>query len=184
MMTIRHRTTIVVNMALLVSLPLLVYAGPSKSTQRHSAILAMYAQYRQNFPEVSDMAAAEAKRLYSEGELQFIDVREPEEIQTATLPGAIDKETFLRDKTAFSTKTLVAFCTIGYRSGVFAQEMAQAGIPVTNLAGGILAWVSESGKVYDQHGETRRLHVYGPKWDLAPAEFITRQFDLFKRLAP
>lgn len=184
MLTIRHRTTIVVGMALLISLPLLLYAGPSKLSQRYSAILAMYAQYRQNFPEVPDMAAAEAMRLYSEGELQFIDVRETEEIQTATLPGAIDKETFLRNKTAFSTKTLVAFCTIGYRSGVFAQEMAQAGLTVTNLAGGILAWVSEGGKVYDQHGETRRLHVYGPKWDLAPADFKTRQFDLFKRLAP
>ena len=184
MMACRHSTTILVYLALLFSLPPLLYAGPSKLTQRHGAVLAMYAKYRQNFPEVPDIEAAVAMRLYSEGKLQFIDVREPEEIQTATLPGAIDKQTFLRDKTAFSTKILVAFCTIGYRSGVFAREMAQAGLPVTNLAGGILAWVAEGGKVYDQHGETRRLHVYGPKWDLAPAEFITRQFGLFKRLSP
>jgi sodium/bile acid cotransporter 7 len=184
MMRFRHNTTIVVSLALLFSLPPLLHAGPSKPSSRHKAILAMYAQYRQKFTEVPDMEAAEAMRLYSEGELQFIDVREPEEIQIATLPGAIDKETFLRDKMAYSTKTLVAFCTIGYRSGVFAREMAQAGLPVTNLAGGILAWVSMGGKVYDQHGETRRLHVYGPKWDLAPADFTTHQFDLLKRLSP
>jgi sodium/bile acid cotransporter 7 len=184
MMRSRHGTLIGVCLALLFSLPGLLYADPSKLPQRHSAVLAMYAEYRQDFLEVPDMAAAEAMRLQGEGKLQFIDVREPEEIQTATLPGAIDKETFLRNKTAFGTKTLVAFCTIGYRSGVFAQEMAKTGLMVTNLAGGILAWVSEGGKVYDRKGETRNLHVYGPKWDLAPADFTTRKFNLVKRLTP
>jgi sodium/bile acid cotransporter 7 len=37
-----------------------------------------------------------------------------------------------------------------------------------NLRGGLLAWVHAGGKVYDANGETRRIHVYGRKWNLAP----------------
>jgi hypothetical protein len=35
----------------------------------------------------------------------------------------------------------------------------------------MLAWVHEGGKVIDQKGETKRIHVYGRKWNLAPASF-------------
>jgi sodium/bile acid cotransporter 7 len=42
---------------------------------------------------------------------------------------------------------------------------------VYNLRGGILAWVHDGGTVYDQNGETRRIHVYGRKWNLAPNSY-------------
>jgi len=40
-----------------------------------------------------------------------------------------------------------------------------------NLRGGLLAWVHDGGKVYDRNGETRRIHVYGRKWDLGPKDY-------------
>ena len=47
------------------------------------------------------------------------------------------------------------------------------GTPVYNLRGGILAWVHAGGKVYDQTGETHRIHVYGQDWNLAPEQYET-----------
>ena len=49
--------------------------------------------------------------------------------------------------------------------------LEKAGIPVYNLRGGILAWIHAGGKVYDQTGETARVHVYGQEWDLAPEPY-------------
>ena len=37
-------------------------------------------------------------------------------------------------------KRLVVYCTIGYRSGKYAQELAKQGIKAENLEGGVLAW--------------------------------------------
>jgi sodium/bile acid cotransporter 7 len=110
-------------------------------------------------------------------------VRKPAEIAVSTLPGAIDKPSFLENPQKYRDKTVVAFCTIGYRSGLFAQEMAERGLTVKNLKGGILAWVLKGGKVYKTDGVIKRLHVYGPKWDLAPSAYETVKFDLLERLA-
>ncbi len=61
------------------------------------------------------------------------------------------------------------------------MESASKGIPVSNLTGGLLAWVLEGGKVYDKKGETRRIHVYGDKWDYAPRGYKSVRFGLFDR---
>lgn len=37
--------------------------------------------------------------------------------------------------------------------------------------GGILAWVHDGGRIYDRNGETRRIHIYDPKLDLAPKSY-------------
>jgi hypothetical protein len=36
------------------------------------------------------------------------------------------------------------------------------------LRGGILAWVHDGGRIYDRNGETKQIHVFGRKWNLAP----------------
>jgi sodium/bile acid cotransporter 7 len=81
------------------------------------------------------------------------------------LPEAITEDAFLRNPRKYSDKTVVAYCTISYRSGKFAEAAAKKGIRIYNLEGGLLAWVLEGGKVYDSHGETRRIHVYGKRWN-------------------
>ena len=51
------------------------------------------------------------------------------------------------------------------------------------LQAGILAWLLEGGKVYDQRGdETKRVHVYGEKWDYAPAGYETVKFSPLERI--
>ena len=61
------------------------------------------------------------------------------------------------------------YVELGYATTIHAAQ----GITVLNLRGGILAWTHAGGSLRDRDGETRRLHVYGRKWDLAPRGYET-----------
>jgi len=109
-----------------------------------------------------------ALSIVKEKEIVFIDVRKSKEQQVSMLPGAITDITYLKDPDKFKDDIKIAYCTIAYRSGKFAQKLRKKGITIINLRGGILAWVHAGGKVYDEHGQTNRIHVYGRQWDLVP----------------
>ena len=142
----------------------------------------MYAGYKKDFPGVRDIPPKKAMELLKEGRLVFVDTRKPAEMQVSMLPHAITQAEFLKDPRKYENKTVVAYCTISYRSGKFAEEMAKKGIRILNLKGGLLAWVLEGGKVYDSHGETKRIHVYGKEWDYPPEGYESVKFGLFDKL--
>jgi sodium/bile acid cotransporter 7 len=144
--------------------------GDSKKLAR---IDELYRGYRKEFPGVGEIEPQEAMRLLQEGRAVFIDVREPKEQAVSMLPAAVTAEEFLKDPGRYSDRVLIGYCTISYRSGKLAQQLAARGITVLNLRGGILAWAHAGGSLRDRDGETRRVHVYGRKWDLAPQGFET-----------
>ncbi len=131
----------------------------------------MYVGYKKQFSEVHDISAQKVMALMAEGNAVLIDIRKPREQQVSMLPGAITEKEFLNDPAKYKDAVKIAYCTISYRSGKFAQTLQKKGIPVYNLEGGILAWVHDGGKVYDQSGETDRIHVYGRKWNLGPKRY-------------
>ena len=133
----------------------------------------MYDGYKKEFPEVEDISSQMAAALAADQKVVFIDVREPEEQRVSMLPGAVTDKEFLNNPKKYENHVKIGYCTISYRSGKFAQKLRQKGIPVYNLRGGILAWVHDGGKVYDLNGETRQIHVYDRKWDLAPETYAT-----------
>ncbi len=142
--------------------------------QKQETVFEMYAEYKKDFPEVTDITPMEARRLLAQKErVVLVDVRTPEEQQVSMLPGAISREEFLRNLGAYRDYVIIGYCTISYRSGKLAQELLQQGITMLNMQGGLLAWLHEGGKVYSQGLETLRVHVYGKKWDLAPARYDT-----------
>jgi sodium/bile acid cotransporter 7 len=101
----------------------------------------------------------------------------------STLPKAISKKRYLDHIDQYKDKLIVVYCTISYRSGVFAREMDGQGIAVKNLTGGILAWTLEGGQVYDASSKAvNRIHVYGDKWDYAPQGYHTVKFGLLKQV--
>jgi rhodanese-related sulfurtransferase len=134
-------------------------------------IEAMYAGYKKDFPGVQDIEPAEAMRLLEERQALFIDVRAKKEQEVSMLPGAITEPGFLNHPERYRDKVIIGYCTISYRSGKLAEKLKAQGVTMLNLRGGLLAWVHDGGKVYDRNGETRRIHVYGRKWDLGPKDF-------------
>jgi rhodanese-related sulfurtransferase len=160
----------------LIWLTLPAMAAELSDTRKKAVVYQMYAQYKNDFPAVADISPQTAMALWDQGRVLCGDTRDPAEMAVSRLPGAITREAFLQDPTRYNDRTVVVYCTISYRSGVFAQKMSPLGITVYNLAGGILAWALEGGKVYDDRGESRRLHVYGKKWDYVPQGYESVRF--------
>jgi sodium/bile acid cotransporter 7 len=159
-------------------------ASPAESltdSQKREKVYAMYAGYRENFPDVADISPAGAMALHQEGKVVFVDTRTPEERAVSTLPEAVSAETFRENPNRFSDRVVVAYCTISYRSGLFAREMAQRDPPIRNLRGGMLAWALEGGKLYRDGEETRRMHVYGKKWDYPPEGYESVRFTQWRQ---
>ncbi len=149
--------------------------------QKKEIVYKMYEDYRQEFPHVREISPQEAMKEAARDKILFVDTRKPTEMAVSMLPSAITLETFLKDPGKFKDRRIVAYCTISYRSGIFARKMAAEGIEVFNLRGGLLAWVLEGGKVYDTKGETKRINVYGEKWDYPPEGYESVRLGFFER---
>ncbi len=169
----------------LILLPLAACAGEKdlSDAAKKEAVDRMYADYKQDFPNVADISPSKAMAQLDRGGVVFVDIRKPEEMAVSRLPDAISKQAFLDHRQRYADKTVIVYCTIGYRSGVFARDMRAQGIEVINLRGSILAWVLEGGTVYDEQDiPSRRVHVYGDKWDYAPAGWESVKFNLLQQV--
>jgi rhodanese-related sulfurtransferase len=107
----------------------------------------------------------------------LVDLRTISERQVSVLPGAVSTtnaeglQAAVLDATR-AGKRVVLYCTIGYRSGRAAEQLNKNGAAVSNLRGGILAWTHAGGSLHDLQGApTKRVHVFGHKWDLLPEGF-------------
>ncbi len=149
-------------------------AEPTLSdAEKRRRIAAMYREYRESFPEVPGLTVEELAALDRE-DFVLVDAREPAERRVSKIPGAVTREDFESDPPARAGRRVVTYCTVGYRSGLYAAELRRRGFDAYNLAGSILAWTHAGRPLVDAGGdETRKLHVYGPKWDLAAEGYET-----------
>lgn len=138
---------------------------------RLQQVMRMYARYRRAFPGVAEISADAALELTAGGLVVFVDIRDAAEQEVSMLPGAITGEELLADPERFADRPLVAYCTVGYRSGKFVQRYSDRFNRLQNLEGGILAWLHAGGQVYHRNLPTRRVHVYGARWTLQPAAY-------------
>jgi len=143
--------------------------SPDSNPERLAQIEEMYAGYAAAFPDVPALTPRELLSRQAAGEdWVIVDVRPEPERAVAMLAGAVTREQVEANPAAYAGPNVVAYCTIGYRSGLWAEEMAGRGLLVHNLAGSALAWSHVGGAFEDADGApTQRLHVYGPLWDLA-----------------
>lgn len=136
---------------------------PQDPAEREQRVETLYQQARAGFPAVTEARASE---LLGRPDVVFVDVRPPRERAVSTLPDAVAAEVIEADPSAWAGRHLVAYCTIGYRSGLWAQRQAERGLLVENLAGGVLAWSWAGGRFVVDGAPTTTVHVYGPTWDL------------------
>lgn len=180
-MSLSFTKKIVLFLMVFLSIPVMNCFSEANQSNK-DIIYKMYREYQKSFTEVAEISSEDAIKELNDGKILFVDVRTDGEMSVSMLPKAISKVDFLGDTTLYKNKTIVAYCTIGYRSGLFAAEMKKKGVTVLNLSAGILGWIHEGGKVYDSRGIVKRLHVYGKDWDYAPEGFDTVIFGLFEKL--
>ena len=157
----------------LVAAPSLVVAQALSDDEKSQRVMAMYAEYREDFSGIDEIDAAEAIALVSDPTVVFVDVREPEEQAVSMIPGAVTDEVFLADLNQFRGLRIIVYCTISYRSGKLADRLRRKNMALVNLEGGLLAWVHAGGPLLRGNRPVNQLHVYGRKWDLAPAGIET-----------
>lgn len=133
---------------------------------RSARVTELYQDYRSEYPDVPEVLASDL--LADDRGWLVVDVRPAAERVVSTLPGAVSLEDLEREPGLLDGRTVVAYCTIGYRSGMWAAEQRAAGVDARNLVAGVLGWGEAGGTFVDADGPTRRVHVYGPTWDLLP----------------
>lgn len=142
-------------------------SSPKSSDAVRNEIEAAYQSYRKDFPDVKEATPQEVLTLQEAGPTVLVDVRTPEEQAVSMLPGAITKDAFEAAQNVYRDQHIVAYCTIGARSGVYADTLRKKGLDVFNLKGGILAWTNADLPLIDNTGkETNRVHTYGRQWNL------------------
>ena len=62
-------------------------------------------------------------------------------------------------------KTIVIYCSIGYRSEKIGEQLLSAGYTnVYNLYGGIFEWYNQSRPLFDSRGRSNSIHPYNESW--------------------
>ena len=114
------------------------------------------------------MSIEEAQRRLGDGDIVMVDVRAPAEQEVSMIEGAVTAEHFEKQIDDYSGKTVVAYCTVGHRSGIFARRLIQNGWEAYNLEGAILGWVHDGGALSNGDGPTKRVHVYSRRMQFLP----------------
>ncbi len=147
----------------------LIAASRVEDRAKKEQMLEMYQAYKsKSFPNIPDISVEEYLKLKKEEKVVLVDVREPREQEVSMIPGAITKKEFEKDIKKYKNNIIVLYCTIGYRSGLYTQKLVKKNYKVMNLIGSVLAWAHAGQPFIGPKGETRRVHVYGKKWNLLP----------------
>lgn len=103
--------------------------------------------------EVTDVDAAAASEIVSDGQSVILDVRTPAEFAAGHLPGAINIDVESGDfadrvSGLDENEPTLVYCQTGNRSGVATDQMADLGfVELSELSGGIEAWSAAGGQV-------------------------------------
>ncbi|MCB9674302.1 MAG: MPT-synthase sulfurylase [Alphaproteobacteria bacterium] len=139
-------------------------APPEDPAARVDRIEKMYDDYRRlGFAKVPDIEPDQLSTLESP---VLVDVRPPEERKVSMIPGAITKEEFEADPEKYRGHTIVPYCTIGARSGMYGKKLMNDGWEVRNLKGSILLWTYTGQPLEGPQGPTHEVHTYGRRWAL------------------
>ena len=134
--------------------------------EKRAQIEAVYARSKRLFPEVPELTVEELDRLSTTTSVVLVDVRADKEQRISMIPGAVTAQEFERFPDRFRNETIVAYCTVGHRSGLYVKKLLSQGWQAFNLKGAILAWTHAGRELVDDQGPTRRVHVAGSKWSL------------------
>jgi len=139
-------------------------------TAKKHKIDEMYEGYKRHFPGVHDFSARQILQMIDRKKVIFVDIRKTKEQAVSMISGAITEMEFMQSHSTYRGYIVVGYCTIGSRSGRLARKLKKKGINMFNMRGGLLAWLHAGGIVHQDGKPVNRVHVYGRKWDLVPAD--------------
>jgi len=93
----------------------------------------------------SDYTPRQVAELHERGEIQLIDVRQPEEHEAGRIAGdrLIELSRLASEVGSIdTTRPVVFYCRSGSRSGMATEAFRGAGFDAHNMEGGLLEWAA------------------------------------------
>ena len=123
------------------------------------------------FPDVPGLTTRElAERLASDpAGVVLLDARAAGEFAVSHLSGAhlVESDAGAASRLAASAPgaTVVAYCSVGYRSAALVEQLRRMGhANVVNLEGSIFRWAAEGRPVYRGAARVTQVHPYDDAW--------------------
>ena len=141
------------------------------------------AKIRTEFPGVLRIRTAELAEWLADEKRQMpilLDVRTAAEFEVSHLR---DAQNVAPDSPASAIKLakdqpIVTYCSIGYRSGGFAERLRQAGyVRIVNLEGSIFRWANEGRPLFRGTERVTEVHPYNRIWGLLLARKFRAQVE-------
>ena len=130
------------------------------------------AKIRRDFPDVKRITTAELAEWINDGKRPqpfLLDVRTRAEFEVSHLPRAHHVEPDAAASVVQQPHDLpiVTYCSVGYRSGRFAEKLRAAGFSnVVNLEGSIFRWANEGRPLFRGSERAEKVHPYNRSWGL------------------
>jgi rhodanese-related sulfurtransferase len=130
------------------------------------------AKIRSEFPQVQRITTAQLAAWLADQSRPaplLLDVRTRAEFDVSHLRGAVHvapdaSASLLREP---KDRPIVTYCSVGYRSGAFAQKLQAAGYTnVANLEGSIFRWANEGRPVFRGAEQAAEVHPFNRTWGL------------------
>ena len=125
---------------------------------------------RHDFPKVKRITPREVANWRNDPKRPqpvLLDVRTKAEFDVSHIPGA-QRVDPAADATALSLprdQPIVTYCSVGYRSGAFAQKLQSAGYKnVLNMSGSIFQWANEGRPIESNGKPAAKVHPYSARW--------------------
>ena len=129
------------------------------------------ARITETFPDVPSIDTAGLSELMRDPmqTVVLLDVRETDEFAVSHLEGAV-RATSVDQAAALvhdapAGATVVAYCSVGYRSAGLVAELRERGVAgVYNLTGSIFRWANEDRPLYRGTAQVRHVHPFDESW--------------------
>ncbi len=125
---------------------------------------------RHDFPQVKRIdpqATAEWLQDSKRPRPVLLDVRTKAEYEVSHLHGAqrVEPGSAASAIDLPRDRPIITYCSVGYRSGAFAEKLREAGYTnVQNMSGSIFQWANE-GRPIERDGErATKVHPYNDRW--------------------
>ena len=133
---------------------------------------ALHADIASDYPGVTHVSTREVAAM---NDVVLLDIREPDEFAVSRLPGAVqvglgeEPDAVLSRLPDLKGRHVVAYCSVGRRSSIFAERMEAAlreagAASVSNMQGGVFRWHGDKRPLVDDGGATDAVHPYDEVW--------------------
>lgn len=135
---------------------------------------------REAFPEVPQMSTQQLAAMRADDtapNIILLDARTADEFEVSHLPGAVSASNTRMALDALEAsdpaRTVVVYCSVGYRSSRLAEELRSRGIEnVFNLEGSLFQWANEGRPLYRGKERVYEAHPYDGEW----GQLLDRRF--------